>query len=152
MTDPFTPQLHAELGLPAPMTPGLPPWSVFCEPDVVLLHRPTARAVRRVPAGRQVAIALEGPFARLRLRALARRCGVSLSRELVAVPSVFAPVAVFDDEESAVRRFWTCVVTVPPGVTAGSPALTAGLRVARRLPWSWTGALAPGRVIIGRRT
>ncbi|MGN6131812.1 MAG: hypothetical protein ACTHOK_15840 [Nocardioidaceae bacterium] len=131
---------------------GKPPWSVLCEPDALLLHRPGAGPLRTVPAGRQVALALDGPLARWRLRRLARRCGVRVDRELIAVPSTTRPVAVFDDEESAVRHFWTAVVTVPPGVAGPAPLLTVALRLARRMPWSWTGALAPTRIIIGRRT
>lgn len=131
---------------------GAPSWSVLCEPDAVLLHRPDAGTLRAVGAGSQVALALDGPLARRRLRRLARRCGVRVDRELVAVPSTTRPVAVFDDEESAVRHFWTAVVTVPPGVAGPAPLLTVALWLARRMPWTWTGALAPTRVIIGRRT
>lgn len=130
---------------------GAPPWSVLCEPDAVLIRRPDVEALRSVTAGRQVALALDGPLARWRLRRLARRGGVRVDRELVAVPSTTRPIAVFDDEESAVRHFWTAVVTVPPGVAGLAPLLTVALRLARRMPWTWTGALAPTRVVIGRR-
>ncbi len=131
---------------------GRPPWSVLCDADAVLLRRPGAEALRSVPSGRQVAVTLDGPLARWRLRRLTRRCGVHVDRELVAVPSTRRPIAVFDDEESAVRHFWAAVVTVPPGVTGPAPLLTVALRLARRMPWTWTGALVPTRVVIGRRS
>lgn len=131
---------------------GTPPWSILCEPDAVLLHRPHVDALRSVAAGRQVALALDGPLARWRLRRVARRGGMRVDRELVAVPSTSRPVAVFDDEESAVRHFWAAVVTVPPGVAGPAPLLTVALKLARRMPWTWTGALAPTRVVIGRRS
>ena len=128
-----------------------PPWAVLCDPDVVLITTPNRQALRQVPRGRQVALAIDRPLARTRLRRLARNCDVVVERELIVVPTTAHPVATVDDEESAVRHFWHSVVAVPPGIARTAPIATVVLAVARSLPWSWTGAVAPGRVVIGRR-
>jgi hypothetical protein len=128
-----------------------PPWAVLCDSDVVLMPAPTRQALRQVPSGRQVALAVDRPLARPRLRRLARRCDVVVERELIVVPTTAHPIAAVDDEESAVRHFWRSVVAVPPGITRAALVATVVLRVARVLPWRWTGAVAPGRVVIGRR-
>jgi hypothetical protein len=127
------------------------PWAVLCDADVVLLTTPTPQALRRVPTGRQVAIAVDRPMARALLRRLARQCDLVVERELIVVPTTTDPIAVVDDEESAVQHFWRSVVAVPPGAARTAPLIALGLEVARSLPWSWTGAVAPGRVVIGRR-
>lgn len=129
----------------------VPPWTVLCDSDVLLIAAPTRHALRQVPSGRQVALAVDRPLARLRLRRLARRCDVVVERELIVVPTTANPIAVVDDEESAVRHFWRSVVAVPPGITRAALVATLVLGAARSLPWSWTGAVAPGRVVIGRR-
>ncbi len=130
----------------------LPSWSVLCAPGTVRLDRPSPRALRTLEAGTPVAVCLDGPLARRRLRRLARRAALQIDRELIAVPRTARPIAVFDDEETAVRHFWSSIVTVPPGVSGLAPLLTLALCGARRLPWSWTGAITPARVIIGRRS
>ncbi|HET6738640.1 MAG TPA: hypothetical protein VFH76_06890 [Kribbella sp.] len=91
------------------------------------------------------------PLSRRRLRAAARRLGVVVEREFVVLPTIARPMVVIDDAEEAIRHFWTAVATVPPGLALTAVPASALLGLARRAPWRWTGALAPARVVIGRR-
>ena len=91
------------------------------------------------------------PLSRRRLRRVARDLGVVLEREFVVLPTIGRPMVVIDDVETAVRHFWTAVATVPPGLAFTAVPASALLGLARRAPWRWTGAIAPGRVVIGRR-
>lgn len=127
------------------------PWLVFCPDDVVEMRAPAAGELRRQPAGTPVALVADLPFSRWRLRRLARRAGVTIERELVVLPGTRRVVAIADDTETAVRHLWDNVATVPPGLVLAALPAALALRVARRLPWTVTGALAPGRVLIGRR-
>jgi L-aminopeptidase/D-esterase-like protein len=128
------------------------PWLALCPPDVVELRAPDAQRVRREPPGTPVALVTDRPFSRRRLRRVARQSGVTIERELVALPTTRFVVALADDNEAAVRHLWRNVVTVPSGMVASPLPAALALRVLRRLPWTATGALAPGRVVIGRRT
>jgi hypothetical protein len=138
--------------LPPPPSPGLAgsPWRVLGPPAMVELRRPRARSVRRLPPGSSVCLVTDTPLARWRLRRLARRTGLVVERELVAVPSTRAPLVLIDDLEGPIDRFWQSTATVPPGMARAALAAHLALVVARRMPWTWTGSLAPGRVVIGR--
>jgi hypothetical protein len=128
------------------------PWRVLAPDGAVELRDPDVAALRALPSGTSVVLLADGPGSRHRLRRRAARGGVEVQRELVAVPRTSAPLALVDDEEAAVRHFWTRVVAVPPGSAWSRPVLGAVLLVGRRLPWRATGLLAPGRVVVGRRT
>jgi hypothetical protein len=91
------------------------------------------------------------PFSRRRLRRLARELSIEIEREFVVLPTLGRPIVLIDDTEPAVRHFWTTIATVPPGLAASAVPASALLSLARRLPWSWTGAAAPGRALVGRR-
>ncbi|GAA2805968.1 hypothetical protein GCM10010522_24610 [Kribbella solani] len=75
-----------------------------------------------------------------------------MERELVVLPTLAHPMIVMDDVEQAIRYFWTAVATVPPGLALTALPASAALGIARRTPWRWTGAIAPARVVIGRRS
>lgn len=128
------------------------PWLVLCDEDAVEIRDPRVEDVRRVASGTTVVLVCDEPLSRWRLRRLAARAGMAIERELVAVPSTRSPVVLLDEAESAVTHFWSDVITVPPGLTLTSVPASVALRLARMLPWRWTGALAPGRVVIGRRS
>ena len=130
----------------------LSPWLALCGKDAVEIRDPRSPAVHSLAPGTTVVLLCDRPLSRWRLRRLAARAGVEVDRELIGVPSTRRPVVLLDDEESAVHHFWNDVVTVPPGLASGSLPATVALRIARTLPWAWTGALLPGRVVIGRRT
>jgi hypothetical protein len=91
------------------------------------------------------------PFSRRRLRRLARRLSLEVEREFIVLPALRSAIVLIDDSEAAVRHFWKAVATVPPGLASTALPASALLGLARMLPWSWTGAIAPGRALVGRR-
>lgn len=127
------------------------PWRALGPDGMVELRRPRVRAVRRLAPGVTVCLVVDEPASRRRLRRIARRADVEIERELLVLPTTSSPLIVLDDAAAPVERLWQRVATVPPTITRGWFAATVGLHVMRRLPWQWTGAFVPGRVIIGRR-
>ncbi|MFG1912004.1 hypothetical protein [Kribbella sp. NPDC048928] len=128
------------------------PWLQLCPPGTVELDiRSGPIDQHQLIAGRPVALMDQRPLSRRRLRQAARRLGVVVEREFVVLPTIARPMVVIDDVEEAIRHFWTAVATVPPGLAFSALPASALLGVARRSPWRWTGALAPARVVIGRR-
>lgn len=91
------------------------------------------------------------PFSRRRLRRVARALSIEVEREFIVFPTLRRPLMLIDDTEAAVRHFWSAVATVPPGLAFTALPATALLALARILPWSWTGGVAPGRALVGRR-
>jgi hypothetical protein len=91
------------------------------------------------------------PFSRRRLRRLARKLSIEVEREFVVLPTIGNPLVLVDDAEASIRHFWTTIATVPPGLAITALPASALLGLARMLPWSWTGAVAPGRALVGRR-
>ena len=91
------------------------------------------------------------PLSRRRLQRLARELSIEIEREFIVLPTLGRPIVLIDDTEPAVRHFWTTIATVPPGLAVSAVPASALLSLARRLPWSWTGAAAPGRALVGRR-
>ncbi|KRE97505.1 hypothetical protein ASG76_01965 [Nocardioides sp. Soil774] len=128
------------------------PWLALCDEDAVEIRDPRVEDIRRVAPGTTVVLVCDEPLSRWRLRRLAARAGMAIERELIAVPHTRSPVVLLDETESAVTHFWSDVITVPPGLTLALVPASVVLRLARMLPWRWTGALAPGRVVIGRRS
>ncbi|NUR99588.1 MAG: hypothetical protein HOV67_30550 [Kribbellaceae bacterium] len=127
------------------------PWLQLCPPGTVehdLRRGPVDPG--QVSADGPVVLMDQHPRSRRRLRRAARELGVVLEREFVVLPTLDRPMVVVDDVEEAVRHFWTAVATVPPGLAFAVPA-SAMLALARLTPWRWTGALAPARVVVGRR-
>lgn len=148
------------MSLPEPARephPRLSPWLALCplgtlELDARTLDLRKADAeIDQLTPELPVVLIDQRPFSRRRLRRLARRLGVEVEREFIVLPTLGNPIAVIDDTEAAVRHFWTAIATVPPGLAITALPASALLEVARRLPWSWTGAAAPGRALVGRR-
>lgn len=127
------------------------PWRVFDAGDAVEVREPRRRDLVRLPRGARVRLVVDGVGARRRLRRAARRAGIVLERELIVVPSTRHPVVLVDDHPDAVRSFWDTVVAPPPGLARGWLPVTLAIGLGRRLPWAWTGAVAPGRVVVGRK-
>lgn len=127
------------------------PWLHLCPPGTVEydLRRGPVRA-DQLSADGPVVLIDQHPRSRRRLRRAARELGVVPEREFVVLPTLDRPMVVVDDVEEAIRHFWTAVATVPPGLSFALPA-SALLALARLAPWRWTGALAPARVVVGRR-
>ena len=66
------------------------------------------------------------------------------------LPTLVSPIVIVDDTETSVTYLWESVATVPPGMARTAVPAAMGLWLVRVLPWSWTGALAPGRVVVGK--
>jgi hypothetical protein len=135
---------------------GAAPWLALSpagavEVDLRLGHRGVVRRARRLSPGTPVVLIDDRPLSRPRLRRLARRTAMAVERELIVLPTASSPVVVLDDTAEAVRHFWQAVAAVPPGLARASLPATVVLRLARSLPWTWTGAIAPGRVVLGVR-
>lgn len=133
------------------------PWRVFGVQGfevqgVVEVRDPRRGDLRRLPPGTPVCLLMYGVGARPRLRRVARRAGIVLERELIAMPSTRHPVVLFDDHPDAVHTFWRSVLAPPPGLARGWLPVTLLIMAGRRLPWTWTGAAAPGRVVLGRKS
>jgi hypothetical protein len=127
------------------------PWRALGSPGTVEVRNPHRRDLQALAPGTAVCLVQDRPLVRRRLRRLCARSGVVVERELVAIPSTKHPIVLVDDQLPAVRDFWESFVTTPPGVTRGWLAITLLIMVGRRLPWTWTGAVAPGRVVLGTR-
>jgi hypothetical protein len=128
------------------------PWLVFCPVGTAEIHvRHGWRAVRGLPARTPVVLVDSRPASRGRLRRIARKLSITVERELIVLPTASNPIVVLDDTRDAVRHFWRSVAAVPPGLAAASLPATLLLRAALALPWTWTGAIAPGRVLLGTR-
>lgn len=127
------------------------PWLALCPRDAVVLRDPDRDSLGRLPSGTPVAMVTDGLLARRRLRRRARRSGVVVERELIVVPGTRRPIVALDDTEAAVQHFWSHVAAVPPGLVLTHVPATVVLLAVRVLPWRWTGALAPGRVLVGSR-
>lgn len=125
------------------------PWLVFCPPGTVELRRVRRGTLGALAPGTPVALVLDEVLSRRRARRAFRRADVAVLRELIVIPHTRGPLVLLDDTELAVHRLWHGVATVPPGLSRSSAVATLALRVAAALPWSWTGALASGRVVIG---
>ena len=147
MTSPLE---HADEYSPPDRRP-ISPWLQLCPPGTVEIDLRTGPVrAHQLSADGPVVLVDQRPGSRRRLRRTARKLGVTLEREFVVLPTLGRPMVVVDDVEEAVRHFWTAVATVPPGLAFAVPA-SALLALARRTPWRWTGALAPARVVVGRR-
>lgn len=128
------------------------PWSVLCPEGTVIVRVERARATLPTLApGTPVALVANRPWSRATLRRLCRGNGVRIDRELVALPSADRPLVLFDDEGPTVARFWGDVAAIPPAPGWVTAPASLVLAVAARVPWQWTGALAPGRVVLGER-
>ena len=137
---------------PVPADLAVRPWLALCPPGVVVVDGLDRRALAALCPGTRVAVRVDAPGSRARLHALARATGVCVERELIAVPNTRHPIVLVDDDESAVRFLWDGLATVPPGLCRTVPLAALALRAARSAPWGWTGAVAPGRILIGVRT
>jgi len=115
-------------------------------------RRDLERAIRELRGGTAVVLTASAPGAIGRCRAFASRAGIELKREYLALPSARAPAYLVEDSPAPVRVFVRTVLAVPPGSTLATP-MGACLSVLRALsPWRLIRIVAPGRVVVGRRT
>ena len=129
------------------------PWMTLCPLGTVELDARTidANAADELTPELPIVLIDQRPFSRRRLRRTAQWLSIEIEREFIVLPSLRHPLVLIDDTEAAVRHFWTAIATVPPGLAITAVPASALLALARTLPWSWTGAAAPGRALVGRR-
>jgi hypothetical protein len=134
-------------------------WRIVAPENAVLIDVPRSRTGRRrarrlldgLPSGTSVVLVGHAAGARRRCRRLARVTGVRLTREYVALPSGRAPAYLVEDAPGTWRYVLSALLTIPPSPPVRTASTEALLRVTRRLSaWNGVGALAPGRVAIGR--
>lgn len=131
-------------------------WRLVVPPDSLVVDlrsqpRRSLRAVRDLPTGRSVAIFNSGIASRRRCRNFARRAGVELTREFLALPSARRPAFLVQDSENVVAYFFGRVLPVPPGGPLLSLAVDGLSRLTVALSlWPVIGALYPGRLMLGR--
>ncbi len=144
-----------ELPVPA-AEPAPSPWTVLAPDHTIAVdarHRRAAACRREVEAlssGTWVTVIDDRMFSRWRLRRLARSAGLEIERELIVLPDFGAPLAVVEDVEWAVHQFWRSTASRRPQCRPAPVTAAVVWRGARVLPWSWTGRLAPGRVVVAR--
>lgn len=132
---------------------------ILPDAQTMMVTRPgpaAARTARRrlsaLPAGTTVVLLDDLPGSRRRTRRLAARSAITVQHEYAVLPRLSTPVVVVEDRPAAVRWASNCLLAVPPGTVRFAPVVDACLRVLRRwAPPGVLGAVAPGRVLVGRR-
>jgi len=115
-------------------------------------RRRSLTAIRGEAAGTRVGLSASAPRAAARCRAFASAAGLELEREYLAFPTAAAPAYLVEDAPAPVRLFITNVLAVPPRTRFSVP-MEIGLHLLRAFKsWRLVRALAPGRVVVGRRT
>jgi hypothetical protein len=115
-------------------------------------RRDLERTIRELPRGTAVVLTASAPGAIGRCRSFAFRAGIELDREYLALPSARAPAYLVEDSPAPVRVFVRTVLAVPPG-SAMSVPIEVCVGILRVLsPWRLIRVVAPGRVVVGRRS
>lgn len=111
-----------------------------------------APTVRGVPPGTPVVLCASAPGAIRRCRRFAADAGIQLEREYLAFPSAGSPAYLVEDAPSTIEVFVKTVLVTPPRTPFSTP-IEACLGLLRALsPWRLIRRIAPGRVVVGRRT
>lgn len=107
--------------------------------------------IRHLPSGSAVALFASAPGAIRRCRRFAAAADVELEGEYLAFPSATTPAYLVEDDPAPVRLFVETVLVAPPRAAFAKP-FAAALWLLRAFgPWRLIRALAPGRVVVGRR-
>jgi hypothetical protein len=130
-------------------------WRVVAPPGAVrvgLARRRGARSdVSGLPAGTPVVLVAGAPGALRRCRAFAAAANVAVEQQYLAFPSAQTPAYLVEDHPASLGLFVKTILAAPPGGVLVWP-LAAGVAVLRAFhPWRLLRALAPGRVVVGRR-
>ena len=114
-------------------------------------RRAASETVRALPPGTPVVLGVGLPWPRSRSRAFALEAGLDIERAYLAFPSARAPGYLVEDAAAPVAHFLRTVLVAPPGTLVTAP-VAAALALLRGLGlWRVVRALAPGRIVIGRR-
>ena len=129
------------------------PWSVLCPEGTVIVRVERARATLphagpRHPGGSrgQPALVPRPPCA-----GCAGATGCASTASWWPSPRPTARWCSSTTKVPTVARFWGDVAAIPPAPGWVTAPASLVLAVAARVPWQWTGALAPGRVVLGER-
>jgi hypothetical protein len=115
-------------------------------------RRALERRIRDLLPGTAVVVCASAPRAIGRCRAFASGAGIELDHEYLAFPSAATPAYLVEDAAAPVRLFVTTVLAAPPRTMFSLP-IGLGLGLLRLLkPWRLVRTIAPGRVVVGRRT
>ncbi|MGA7912843.1 MAG: phosphotransferase, partial [Candidatus Dormiibacterota bacterium] len=71
-------------------------------------------------------------------------------REYIAIPTAHMPTCYVEDTPPALRYFFSQLLALPKGGALLSAVFGVAKRASRVIPYSWLGALAPVRIIVGR--
>jgi hypothetical protein len=136
-------------------------WSAVAPPESVRVdlgpsatkRREARRTIEALPAGTPVVIRASALGA-IGLDRFVSQAGLGVEREYLAFPSARAPAYLVEDARAAIRLFVAAVIVTPPRTrTRFSTPIGAALAVLRALkPWRLVGRIAPGRVVVTRRT
>jgi hypothetical protein len=114
-------------------------------------RRRLAHTLRDLPAGTPIVVLASAPGAARRTRRFTSRAGLQPEREYLAFPSAAAPGFLIEDAPATVHTFVDRFLIVPPRMPLAR-AIDSGLGLVRALKaWPLVRALAPGRVVVGRR-
>jgi hypothetical protein len=123
----------------------------FDVPPSAEARRRLVRQVRTLPGGAPIILSTKALGSRRRCRRFARQAGIELVREYVAIPSLDRPTCYVEDSPSALRYFFTELLTLPRGGAARSAAVAAIKGIARSFfPAALVGSAAPIRIALGR--
>jgi hypothetical protein len=115
-------------------------------------RRAQKQEIRDLPAGTPVVLFASAPGAIRRCRTFASDSGIALEREYLAFPSARSPAFLVEDAPAPVSAFVKRILVSPPRTGVSTPIRVA-LSVLRTVsPWRSIRAVAPGRVVVGRRT
>jgi hypothetical protein len=133
-------------------------WRVLMPPGTVSLDMPISPIARRrilkqaraLPPNTVVALCDANPGSRWRCRRFARKAGMRVDREYLAIPFIHSPTYYIQDTSEAIHYF--CVELFM--VSRGNPIIALGARLligaARTLSlWRLVGAVVPPRITVG---
>jgi hypothetical protein len=104
-----------------------------------------------LPTGTPIVLSAVAPGAIGRCRSFAAKTGIEVDGEYLAFPTASAPAYLVEDAPAAVRVFVKTMLVAPPRGFF-TPVIEAGVALLRTLsPWRLIRAIAPGRVVVGRR-
>jgi hypothetical protein len=139
-------------------TPRREQWRVLMPPGTVSLDIPVSPVARRrilkqaraLPPKTVVALCDANPGSRWRCRRFARRAGIRVDREYLAIPFIHSPTYYIQDTSEAIHYFCVELFTV----SRGNPAIALGARflisVAQALSlWRLVGGVVPPRITVG---
>jgi hypothetical protein len=140
------------------LTPRREQWRVLMPPGTVSLDMPMSPFARRrilkqaraLPPNTVVALCDANPGSRWRCRRFARRAGIRIDREYLAIPFIHSPTYYIQDTSEAIHYFCVELFTV----SRGNPVMALGARsliaVAQALSlWRLVGAVVPPRITVG---